>query len=97
MRHMEICRKRTRLDTREECTLVYYVTVDELTDPFAGLELESYGVGISICENGETGLVPHVTFSKAGVLSLADLLAENLVTPVTVRDIVEDWLDAGVP
>ena len=94
MRHMVICRKRTRLDAKSDCTLVYYVTVNDLTEPLSGMELESFGVGITIYENGETGIVPNVTFSKTGVLSLADLLAFNLVTPVTVRDIVEDWLCA---
>ena len=92
MRQMEICRKRTRLDTESDCTLVYYITVDDLTEPHSGMELESFGVGVTICENGETGIVPNVTFSKTGVLTLADLLAFHLVTPATVRDIVEDWL-----
>ncbi len=94
MRHMEICKKRTRFDADCDCTLVYYVTVDELFDPRTGIELESFGVGVTICENGETGIVPNVTFSKAGILSLADLIASHLVTPVTIRDIVEDWLCA---
>ncbi len=94
MRHMEICRKKTRLNTETDCTLVYYVTVDEWTNPSTGMELESFGVGVTICENGETGIVPNVTFSKTGILSLADTLAFHLVTPVTVRDVVEDWLNA---
>lgn len=92
MRHMEICRKRTNLNTERSFTLIYYVTVDELNEPSSGMELESFGVGVTICENGETGIVPNVTFSRTGVLSLAASLAFHLVTPVTVRDIVEDWL-----
>ena len=94
MRHMEICRKRAQLK-ETDCTLVYYVTVDNLTEPLAGLELESFGVGISICENSEFALVPHVTFSMTQVLYLAETLASHLVTPTTVRDIVEDWLSTG--
>ncbi len=92
MRHMEFCRKRTHLDTEEDLTLIYYVTIDEFGDLQSGIELESFGVGVTICENGETEFVSNVTFSCAEVLSLAALLATHLVTPVTVRDIVEDWL-----
>ena len=94
MRHMEICRKHLQLQRENNCTLVYYVTVNDLTEPLYGLQLESFGVGITICENSETALVPHVTFSKSRVLSLADKLARHLVTPVSVNDVVEDWLVA---
>lgn len=92
MRQMEICRKSVRLIEEADHTLIYYVTIDDLTDAATGIVLETYGVGISICESGETAVIPNVTFSKTGILTLIDLLAYHTVTPVTVSDIVDDWL-----
>ncbi len=76
----------------EERTLVYYVTIDDLNDAQSGIVLETYGVGITICESGETEIIPNVTFSRTSILALVDLLAYHLVTPVTARDVVNDWL-----
>jgi hypothetical protein len=33
-----------------------------------------------------------VTFSQNGIIALAELLARHLVTPVTLGDIVADWV-----
>jgi hypothetical protein len=88
---MEICRNKASLYDQER-TLIYTVTVDDVTESVSGMELESYGVGVTILENGEAEIVPNVTFCKTKVLSLIETLAVHLVTPVTVRDVVEDWL-----
>lgn len=92
MRHMEICRKNIKLNEEKENTVVYYVTIEELSDLPAGMTLETYGVGITISESGETEIIPNVTFSKTSILALVELLAAQHVTPVSVGDIVEDWL-----
>ncbi len=94
MRQMEICRKSIRFDESVECTAIYFITIDDLSDPATGIELETYGVGITLSESGETEVVSNVTFSKTGIFSLIDLLASHLVTPSTVGDIVIDWLCA---
>lgn len=94
MRQMEIYRKSSKLYEEKESTIVYYVTIDELNDNTAGIVLETYGVGVTICESGESAVIPNVTFSKSGIFSLIDLLANYLVTPVTVCDVVNDWLGA---
>lgn len=94
MRQMEICKKRILLSEETECTAVYYVTIDELTDTATGLILENYGVGVTLCERDETQIISNVTFSKAKILSLIDLLSGFLVTPVAVADVVDDWLCA---
>jgi hypothetical protein len=91
---MEICRKNIRLHEAAENTIVYFITIDDLSDAATGIELETYGVGITICESGETEIISNVTFSKTGILSLINLLACHLVTPVTVGDVVSDWLCA---
>jgi hypothetical protein len=91
---MEYCRKESILSEDTPSTIIYFVTIDELTDAASGVELETYGVGITICQRNETVYIPNVTFSKTAVLKLSELLAENLVTPATIGDVVEDWLCA---
>ncbi len=91
MRQMEVRRNQARLCDQEK-TLIYTITIDEVTEPVSGLELESYGVGVAILESGEAGIVPNVTFCRTKIESLIETLAAHLVTPVTVRDVVEDWL-----
>jgi hypothetical protein len=95
MRQMEICKKQLQYGENATCTLVYYVTINDLTDETTGIELEAYGVGITNQERGETAVVPNVTFSKTAILELAALLSEHLVTPVTIGEVVEDWLCAS--
>jgi hypothetical protein len=90
---MEICRNEISLDQVQEI-LVYYVTINDLIDTASGITLESYGVGVTLCESGETSVISNVTFSKTGILELINLLASHLVTPVTVCDVVDDWLCA---
>lgn len=95
MRQMEICRKGINLGAEEEKTLIYYVTINDLNDDATGIVLESYGVGVTIVESGETAVISNVTLSNTRILELIHVLADHLVTPVTVADIVDDWLCAG--
>ncbi len=92
MRHMEITKQLVHTDTRTTHTIVYYVTVNELVQPETGAVLEYYGIGVTICESGESAIISNVTFSKTDILSLVSLLSTCLVTPVSVRDVVDDWL-----
>jgi hypothetical protein len=92
VRKMEVCRKVSNFRSGEKRTIVYFVTIDDLTDTSSGTQIENYGVGVSVCENGEEVFIRRITFSRAGILSLIELLAANLVTPVTASDVVYDWL-----
>ena len=56
-----------------------------------GLSCESYGVKI-VGEDGEEASVPNLTVNAGRIDQLMDLLVRNGVTPVTLRDVVEDWL-----
>lgn len=101
MRQMEICKMNAKLieenvgeDIAQEITIVYYVTIDEFTDATTGIVLETYGVGVTIVESGESEIIPNVTFSKTNILTLINLLSHHLVTPVTLSDVVYDWLCA---
>jgi hypothetical protein len=95
MRKTEICRKMITLEDGRELTLVYSMTIDELTDIMTGQEYENYGVCVCLFESGETETIRSVTFSARGIQALLDLLATNLVTPATVGDVVYDWLSAN--
>lgn len=97
MRHIEICRKYSHLCADKQSTIIYYITVDEVNDADADIYLENYGIGITIAESGETRIIPNITFSKTEILLLAALLASHLVTPVTLGDVVEDWLGGYKP
>jgi hypothetical protein len=95
MRQMEISRKTVKLDGETDSTIIYFVTTDDLTDPETQVSFEIYGIGVTILERGETGMISSMAFNKKDVFSLAELLASHLVTPVTVGDVVVDWLYAN--
>ena len=47
---------------------------------------------ILVGEDGEEASVPNLTVSAGRIDQLMELLVRNGVTPVTLRDVVEDWL-----
>ena len=49
-----------------------------------------YGVQAEL--NGERTAVPGITLSRRRVQSLLDGLIRGQVTPVALRDVVDDWL-----
>ena len=53
-------------------------------------EGERYGVGISMGE--EVADIPNLSPSRARVQELAEALVRGGVTPLTLRDVVDDWL-----
>ena len=63
----------------------YYLLVEEQVN-----ETETYGIGV---EYGEERVdVPDITPSQKGVSVLLDTMIRGTVTPVTLRDVAEDWL-----
>ena len=52
---------------------------------------ENYGVLISE-ENGDKASVPGITTSAAHIDELMTLLVEHSVSPITLTDVVSDWL-----
>jgi len=89
---MIMCKKRAESDNGERLTLIYFVTIDELTNISFDASAESYGVGIAIEERGEEACVRHITLRSSEIFGLTSLLSSNFVTPVTLSDAVEDWL-----
>jgi len=52
---------------------------------------ECYGVEV-VCSDGEAVHIPRITLSQSRILMLLSTLMEYLVTPTTLRDVVEDWV-----
>lgn len=50
----------------------------------------SYGVGIEL--EGESAAVRNLSPSRTRVGELAERLVRGTVTPVALRDVVDDWL-----
>ncbi len=68
----------------------YYITVDQVK--MGQLPCESYGVKIVEQGGGEAAVAAHVTCSQSRIDELSELLLRNGVTPVTLKDVVCDWL-----
>lgn len=83
----------SRQETGEEgqtCGYRYYILVGEMAVS-GGLACESYGVKV-VSEDGEAAAVPNITISAGRIDELMELLIRNSVSPVTLLDVVEDWL-----
>ena len=63
----------------------YYLLVDTLENG-----LESYGVLVEY--QSQRAAIPALTVFRRRAESLAELLRRGGVTPVTARDVAEDWL-----
>jgi hypothetical protein len=66
----------------------YYMLIEERAD-----DTENYGVELA-CANGERAQICRVTPSQNRALGLVSQLMRYAVTPVTLHDIVEDWLQS---
>ena len=69
----------------------YYILIDQM-EVSGGFACESYGVKVVCRRDGDLEEIPNITTSISRIDELMDLLVRNLVTPVTLRDVVEDWL-----
>ena len=68
-----------------ELPVRYYLLVEEQVN-----ETETYGIGV---EYGDaTAPPPPPPPSQKGVSVLLDTMIRGTVTPVTLRDVAEDWL-----
>ena len=85
----EACKKVLDLGGERQCTLTYYLVSSDKNDD---IDMRQYGVGISIPERNDEELVGNITPDREKAMQLIDLVASNFVTPVTLRDVVYDWL-----
>ena len=75
------------------CCFDYFVLVEEASvgDTFL---CESYGVQITSVREDQSEIcaVPNITTSTQRIDELMERLVKHVVTPATLRDVVEDWL-----
>lgn len=68
----------------------YSILIDEMdVGPFS---CESYGLQVKEQGSGEICSVPHITTSISRIDELCELVLEGRVTPLTLADVVSDWL-----
>lgn len=79
------------------CQIRYYILVEE-AEAAGHLLCETYGVRVVTARNGEevqSESMRHITFCLSKIDRLVGVLADCLVTPAALQDVVEDWVAAG--
>ncbi len=92
MRKIEITCRYAAAGSKEVSRFMYYVTADELSDAAGEIEVEAYGVGVST--EAEESNARALTMSHKKAERLAERLADGLVTPISLRDIIDDIIAA---
>ena len=90
MRELLVENGQTEGKQNDTCKYRYFILVGEMCLG-EGFSCESYGVKV-VGENGEESSLPDITVSTRRIDELMALLIRNQVSPVTLRDVVEDWL-----
>ena len=74
----------------------YYILAEE-AESAGSLLCENYGVRIVSSGDGEhqSESLRQITVCLNRISRLVQMLAEHLVTPTELRDVVEDWVAAG--
>ncbi len=68
----------------------YSILVDDVAA--GNFFCESYGVRVTSRATGDRCEVANVTVSASRIDQLMDLLVRNQVSPVHLRDVIDDWL-----
>lgn len=68
----------------------YALLVDDIE--VEGFRCESYGIMVREPNTGEEALVRHITVNASEAWELLDTVARSAVSPVTLADVVEDYL-----
>ena len=69
----------------------YYILIDQM-EVSGGFACESYGVKVAAPDSGTATEIPNITVSISRIDELMELLTRNAVTPVSLADVVADWL-----
>ncbi len=93
MVRQEISRKEFGMGKAGMETLIYFLVSKRVSIPDAGNDMLLYGVGISAERSREEAIVNEVTSDRKRAENLAFLLADNLVTPVSLWDVIYDWVE----
>lgn len=91
MRELYIDQREKEGEDGQRYRFDYYILVDQM-EMSGGFACESYGVKIAAPDRGDAAELPNITVSISRIDELMELLTHNVVTPVSLRDVVEDWL-----
>lgn len=90
MRELYVDSRGTEDETGRKRRFDYYILIGEVdTGQFF---CESYGIKITQPEEDAACAIPNITTSAARIDSLLELAMANVVTPVSLSDVVADWL-----
>lgn len=90
MRELYVATCKGAEEDGDEHSFDYYVLIDQM-EVNGGFACESYGAKIA-SSNGAHADVPHITTSISRIDELMTLLTKNLVTPISLNDVIADWL-----
>lgn len=83
--------------TVEDMELDYYIIADDISKKHCNLE--SYGVRIikTVCSEGggksiDSSQINNIFYRRSDIESFMELIVRNEVTPITLRDVVEDYI-----
>lgn len=68
----------------------YAILVDQVE--VGAFSCESYGVLVVNRRTGERAAVPNITVSVPRIDQLVETLVRHQVSPVHLKDVIEDWL-----
>lgn len=86
-------RRQAMAENGKELKLTYGIVTG--TAPIGGRFAETYGLCVC-CDDGESlsiETIPDISPDLASIESLARLLCDNQVTPTTLPDIVNDYIE----
>ncbi len=84
-------------EINQPCQIRYYILVEE-AEAAGNLLCETYGVRIATARDGKethSESMRQLTFCLSKIDRLIGVLADCLVTPAALQDVVEDWVAAG--
>lgn len=87
----EIASKKASLTTASGDPIGLRYAIVAEAEPAGRFICEHYGVLVET-DTGERELIPDITTSRTRIEELYGLLYRCGVTPITVRDVLEDWL-----
>lgn len=90
MREMMIREERKAGEENRKSKYIYSILIDVLSGDVP--DCESYGVRVTAPASGQVVDVPHVTASADRIYELMDLLIRHQVSPILLRDVIDDWL-----
>lgn len=77
---------------REVGEIRYYILTEEIPQSAYQTEQTGETCGVMVELDGERTEIADITPSRRRVRALLDRMCRGTVTPVAVRDVVDDWL-----